>query len=84
MEPVASAPTRRNIGTDTVVRCSQGHLFTTTWIPLASVKAVRLGWRTRYQRCPVGRHWALVRRLRDDEVTDEVRAEAQHTDSRLP
>lgn len=44
---------------DTPVRCSAGHLFTTIWVPLASVKAVRLGL-TRYQFCPVGHHWATV------------------------
>jgi hypothetical protein len=46
-------------GAHTVVRCGQGHLFTTLWIPGASVKAVRLGW-WRFQRCPVGRHWTFV------------------------
>jgi len=44
---------------DTPVRCSAGHLFTTIWVPLASVKAVRLG-TVRYQYCPVGHHWATV------------------------
>jgi hypothetical protein len=47
---------------DTPVRCSAGHLFTTTWVPLGSLKAVRLGG-TRYQYCPVGHHWATVTRL---------------------
>jgi hypothetical protein len=41
---------------DTPVRCSAGHLFTTIWVPLGSLKAVRLGG-TRYQYCPVGHHW---------------------------
>ncbi len=44
---------------DRPVRCRDGHLFTTIWIPLASLKALRLGNR-RYQRCPVGRHWTTV------------------------
>jgi len=44
---------------DTVVRCKQDHLFTTIWVPMASVKAVRLGSR-RWQRCPVGKHWTTV------------------------
>jgi hypothetical protein len=44
---------------DRVVRCSQGHLFTTRWVPLMSFKSVRLG-RTRWQRCPVGGHWTTV------------------------
>jgi hypothetical protein len=47
---------------DTPVRCSAGHYFTTIWIPLASLKAVRLGV-SRYQYCPVGHHWATVTRL---------------------
>jgi hypothetical protein len=53
---------------DTIVRCSKGHLFTTIWVPLGSFKAVRLGPR-RYQRCPVGHHWALVRKVDPDTLT---------------
>src|SRR6185312_2754386 len=49
----------RRIGGNVVVRCRSGHLFTTIWIPGASVKALRLGW-WRVQRCPVGRHLSLV------------------------
>lgn len=72
------------LGGDTVVRCSAGHLFTTIWVPGASFKAARLGTR-RYQRCPVGRHWALVRPVRDDELSEEDRRRAaeQH-DIRIP
>ena len=55
-----------------VVRCSQGHLFTTTWIPGASLTAIRLG-SVRYQRCPVGPHWALVRLVKDEDLTDDER-----------
>jgi hypothetical protein len=44
---------------DRPVRCRAGHLFTTIWIPLASLKAIRLGGR-RFQRCPVGHHWTMV------------------------
>jgi hypothetical protein len=44
---------------DTVVRCKEGHLFTTIWIPMASIKAVRLG-NARWQHCPVGKHWSTV------------------------
>lgn len=32
------------IGVNTVVRCRDGHLSTTLWIPGASLKALRLGW----------------------------------------
>jgi len=46
-------------GMETIVRCRDGHVFTTRWIPGASLKAIRLGW-WRFQRCPVGRHWSLV------------------------
>ena len=57
----------------TVVRCSKGHLFETTWIEGGSLKAVRLGPLTRYQRCPVGKHWALVHPVKEDDLTDEDR-----------
>ena len=60
----------------TVVRCSRGHLFTTTWIEGGSLKAVRLGPYTRYQRCPVGRHWAIVHPIKDSELSDEQRRQA--------
>jgi hypothetical protein len=44
------------------VRCQSGHLFTTIWVPCASMKSVRLGGQ-RYQYCPVGHHWSRVSRL---------------------
>jgi hypothetical protein len=72
------------LGWNTVVRCRQGHLFTTVWIPGASVKAVRLGW-WRFQRCPVGNHWAVVSPVRAADLTDEQRSAAmQHHDVHLP
>ncbi len=42
------------------VRCSKGHVFKTHWSPLGSFTAVRLG-SARFQHCPVGDHWSLVR-----------------------
>src|SRR5262245_45703400 len=57
------------IGGNTVVRCRQGHVFTTVWIPGVSFKALRLGW-WRFQRCPVGSHWSLVAPVRDADLTD--------------
>jgi hypothetical protein len=47
-----------------VVRCGRGHVFTTTWSPLGSLTSVRLGG-ARFQYCPVGHHWALVRPVND-------------------
>lgn len=44
------------------VRCRDGHLFTTIWVPFGSLKALRLG-RRRFQYCPVGHHWTMVTRL---------------------
>jgi hypothetical protein len=71
-------------GANTVVRCREGHLFTTIWIPGASLKALRLGlWR--FQRCPVGNHWSLVRPVRKSELTDDqLRAAHEHKDVRIP
>ncbi len=73
------------VGGDVIVRCSQGHLFTTIWIPFVSLNAVRLGSR-RFQRCPVGGgHWSLVRMVRDAELTVSERAmAAKFHDVRLP
>lgn len=74
----------RLLAADTVVRCRQGHLFTTIWIPGASVKALRLGW-WRWQRCPVGGHWTLVTPVVAASLGDEDRALARrHHDARVP
>lgn len=71
-------------GVNTVVRCRRGHLFTTFWIPGASLKAIRLGW-WRFQRCPAGRHWSLVTPARVSALTAEERQFAAHLhDVRLP
>jgi hypothetical protein len=72
------------LGGNTIVRCSKGHLFTTIWIPGASLKSIRLGpWRV--QRCPVGGHWALVRPVKETDLTsDERQASTAHRDVRIP
>jgi hypothetical protein len=59
-------------GTDVVVRCRDGHLFTTVWLPLMSFKSIRLGL-LRSQYCPVGGHWTLVRLMKDSDLTDAER-----------
>ncbi|MGI8904319.1 MAG: hypothetical protein ACR2IP_11835 [Solirubrobacteraceae bacterium] len=64
------------IGPRRIVRCSRGHLYTTTWVPLASIKAIRLGSR-RYQRCPVGRHWALTAQVDTATLSEAERSAAQ-------
>jgi hypothetical protein len=72
------------IGVDTPVRCSQGHVFTTIWIPGVSLKSIRLGW-WRFQRCPVGQHWTLVRPVRPADLSvDELASAATHRDVRVP
>lgn len=72
------------IGGNVVVRCRQGHLFTTIWIPGASMKSLRLGpWRV--QRCPVGHHLTVVTPARESELTeDDLRNAREHHDVRLP
>jgi hypothetical protein len=64
------------MGGNLVVRCRQGHLFTTLWLPGVSVKSVRLLW-WRLQRCPVGGHWSLVTPVRPSELTEDERRLAQ-------
>jgi hypothetical protein len=72
------------LGDDVVVRCRDGHLFTTIWIPFASFKAIRLGL-VRLQYCPVGDHLTFVILVRDSDLTDwERRIAAQYHDGRVP
>lgn len=72
------------VGGHVVVRCRQGHLFTTLWIPGVKVKAIDLGV-ARVQWCPVGRHWSLVTPVRDSSLTEEQRREAAlHHDVPIP
>jgi hypothetical protein len=72
------------IGANTVVRCRQGHLFTTVWIPGVSVKSIRLGW-WRVQRCPVGNHWSIVSPVKLADLSENERlVAAEHRDTRLP
>ena len=72
------------VGGSTVVRCREGHLYTTIWIPGASLKALRLGW-ARLQYCPVGHHWSLVTPVRVADLTEgERRAAAEQHDIRIP
>jgi hypothetical protein len=72
------------IGGNIVVRCRDGHLFTTIWIPGASLKSLRLGlWR--FQRCPLGQHWSLVTPVRQSDLPEEERRLAhEHKDIRIP
>ena len=66
-------------GQNVPVRCRDGHVFSTVWIPGASIKSLRLGlWRVQW--CPVGKHVALVYPVRDVDLTQETRdlAAASH------
>ena len=73
-----------SFGRNVVVRCQQGHLFTTVWIPGVSVKALRLGlWRVQW--CPVGRHVTVVSLVKNADLTDEEReSAAEHHDVPIP
>jgi hypothetical protein len=83
-EPVSMKLKGYRIGGNLIVRCSQGHLFTTLWIPGASVKSLRFLW-WRVQRCPVGNHWSLVTPVREAELNDDERRLAhERHDVRLP
>jgi hypothetical protein len=69
---------------DRVVRCNNGHLYTTIWVWGGSLKAVRLGTR-RYQRCPVCRHWTMARLVDPDSLTPQEREQAAAVhDVRIP
>jgi len=62
-----------------IVRCRDGHLFTTVWLPGVSFKAIRLG-TMRLQRCPVGAHWTIVTPVSEDDLTPDERFLAQQFD----
>jgi hypothetical protein len=72
------------IGGNVIVRCGKGHLFTTIWLPAASVKSLRLG-ALRVQWCPVGHHWSVVKLVKESELSRrERRAARAHRDIRIP
>ncbi len=60
----------------TPVRCSEGHLYTSTWVPFTSFKAARLGPNRRFQRCPVGHHWAMTTKLDPETLSASDRRAA--------
>jgi hypothetical protein len=73
-----------SFGKNAVVRCRRGHLFSTVWIPGASVKSLRLGF-WRIQWCPVGRHVDLVRPVKNADLTEAERSFAMsHHDVPVP
>jgi hypothetical protein len=57
------------LGTNVVVRCRQGHVYSTVWIPGVKLKGVDLVV-ARLQHCPVGQHWSLAVPVRDGDLTD--------------
>jgi hypothetical protein len=72
------------LGGNVVVRCRQGHVFTTVWIPGVKLKALDLVV-ARIQYCPVGKHWSLVVPVRAGELTDGERQFAEeHHDVPIP
>jgi hypothetical protein len=72
------------IGGDVVVRCRRGHLFTTIWLPGASLKSLKLGY-WRYQWCPVGHHVSLVTPVKESDLSEEEERVARQTkDIRIP
>jgi len=71
------------LGGRVIVRCRAGHLFTTIWLPGASVKSLRLGpWRL--QRCPVGPHLSLVTPVDVRTLDAQELADARRRDTRVP
>jgi hypothetical protein len=73
-----------SFGKNAIVRCRRGHLFSTVWIPGASVKSLRLGF-WRIQWCPVGRHVDLVRPVKAADLTEAERSFAlSHHDAPVP
>ena len=71
-------------GADVIVRCRDGHLFTTTWVPLVSLKAIRLGM-VRFQYCPLCDRPTFVTLMRDSDLTaTERQIAALNRDTGIP
>jgi hypothetical protein len=84
LEPVAMKPRGYRLGGNLVVRCREGHLFTTIWIQGISLKSLRFAW-WRFQRCPVGKHWSIVTPVKESVLTGaERRTASEHRDIRVP
>jgi len=47
-----------------LARCPDGHVFTTTWLPLFLLPVPRVGL-VAFRYCPVGQHWTFVVPVRD-------------------
>lgn len=71
------------LGPDTVVRCAQGHVFMTAWVPLVSVKALRLG-PVRIQPCPLCGRPVPVTPVPESELTPALVEEARRHRDGLP
>ena len=84
LEPLALWLRGYPIGGRLIVRCRQGHLFTTLWIPGVSAKSARLLW-WRLQRCPVGHHWTVVTPVKPSELSArERRVASKRRDVPIP
>lgn len=84
VEAFAVARRGYRLGGNVIVRCRKGHLFTTIWVPGASVKALRLGL-VRFQRCPVGGHFSLVAPVAEASLSEPEREAARaRRDLRVP
>jgi hypothetical protein len=84
VEAVALRLRGYRIGGNVVVRCRKGHLYTTIWVPGASVKSLRFGW-WRFQHCPAGGHWSIVTLVKEADLTEQERRVARATkDIRIP
>jgi hypothetical protein len=84
IEALATKARAGRFGGRLIVRCHDGHLFTTLWIPGASVKSIRFAW-WRLQRCPVGHHWSIVTPVNQAKLSPwRARAARRHHDVPVP
>jgi hypothetical protein len=65
-----------------VMRCPEGHLFRTKW--WFNFRAVDIWFMRRYQYCPVGDHWAVVRAVKEKDLTETERQNIYEGDDHPP
>ena len=72
------------LGRNVIVRCRQGHVYSTVWITGVKLKEMDLVV-ARIQYCPVGKHWSLVIPVREADLTEGERQFARaHHDLPVP
>jgi hypothetical protein len=59
------------------IRCSDGHLYTASWVPGFSWRSARLGFGKRFDRCPIDHRWRMAQIVDPGELSEADIAQAE-------